>query len=87
MESLTLLFFLLSLGLFVLAAYRRKMEVVYLSEIVGVLSLVTALEDSTIGDAIVLLVIVDAFTILLGVTWILFPREDERCPASPRRIW
>lgn len=75
METLTLLIFLLSIGLFVLSAYKPKQEVTFFSLICGIFSLTLTLTDATIGEGISVLVIISVFIILLSVVKLLFPSE------------
>lgn len=88
MEFLTLLLFLLAVGLFILASWagRKISELRYLALIVGVFSMVTALRDTTLGDAVTYLVILDVFMIMFAVTWMIFPDGGrDRWPRRNRR--
>ena len=77
MEPLTLLFFLLAMGLFILTVYRRKSETKFLTLCVGVFSLLTGLTDISIGTALPYLVILDFLIIMISITWLLFPKDGE----------
>ena len=76
MEPLTMLFLLLSIGLVILTAYKRKQELDFLSLIMAIFSLTTTLTDDSIGTALPYLVILSTFLILIGIVKLLFPRED-----------
>lgn len=78
MAELTLIFFLLALGLFILGAYRRTSPVVFVTMILGVFSLTSALTDPEIGDSLAYLVILDVLIIMMSVVWMIFPRDDTR---------
>lgn len=77
METLTLLFLLLSIGLYILTVLKRRQEFEFLTLLFGVFSLMMTLTDDTIGSALPYLIILDVFTILSCVVWLLFPPEDD----------
>lgn len=77
MEPLTLLFMLLSLGFYILTVVKRRQEFVFMTLLMSVFSLLTTLTDDTIGAALPFLVILDCFTVMCAVVWLLFPTEDD----------
>ena len=77
METLTLLFLLISIGLYILTVLKRRQEFEFLTLLIGVFSLMMTLTDDTIGSALPYLIILDVFVILSTVVWLLFPLEDE----------
>ena len=76
METLTLLFLLISIGLYILTVLKRRQEFEFLTLLFGVFSLMMTLTDDTIGSALPYLIILDVFVILSTVVWLLFPPED-----------
>lgn len=77
MESLTLLFLLLSMGLYLLTVLKRKQEFQFFTLIIGVFALMMTLTDDTIGSALAYLIIIEVFVILSSVAWLLFPPEGD----------
>lgn len=77
MESLTLLFFLLMMGIFILCVFKRRMELKFLTLIVGVFAMLTALTDPELGDDVMYLLPLDVLIVLISVTWLLFPSEGR----------
>lgn len=77
MEPLTLLLMLLSIGFYILTVIKRRQEFVFMTLLMSVFSLMMSLTDDTIGSAVSILVILDCFTIMCAVVWLLFPSEDE----------
>ena len=77
METLTLLFLLISIGLYILTVLKRRQEFEFLTLLFGVFSLMMTLTDDTIGSALPYLIILDVFVILSTVVWLLFPPEDD----------
>lgn len=76
MEPLTLLFLLLSIGLFILTSYKRRQELEFLTLILAIFALTTTLTDDTIGTALPYLVILAVLIIMISVVRLLFPKED-----------
>ena len=77
MEPLTLLFMLLSIGFYILTVVKRRQEFVFMTLLMSVFSLLTTLTDDTIGTALPFLVILNYFTLMFAVVWLLFPTEDD----------
>lgn len=77
MESLTLLFLLLSMGLYLLTVLKRKQEFQFFTLIIAVFALMMTLTDDTIGSALAYLIIIEVFVILSSVAWLLFPPEGD----------
>ena len=77
METLTLLFLLISIGLYILTVLKRRQEFEFLTLLFGVFSLMMTLTDDTIGSALPYLIILDVFVTLSTVVWLLFPPEDD----------
>lgn len=77
MEGLTLLFLLLSMGLYLLTVLKRKQEFQFFTLIIAVFALMMTLTDDTIGSALAYLIIIEVFVILSSVAWLLFPSEGD----------
>ena len=77
MEPLTLLFMLLSIVFYILTVVKRRQEFVFMTLLMSVFSLLTTLTDDTIGTALPFLVILDCFTVMCAVVWLLYPTEDD----------
>lgn len=74
MEALTLIFFGLATGLFILAAFKRSGPTIFLELFVSIFAIGMALTDEELATeemALGALVILDAYYAMMGVAWII----------------
>lgn len=83
METLTLLFFFATMGIFILSAFKRRLSTISLMFLMAGATLALTLNDPTLSpeaDNVVymIMLIMDALFILWGVMWALDPSTGGR---------
>ncbi len=77
MEQITLILFGISVGLFVLRYYVKKEGLDYLGAVVSVCSLMAILQDQTLGEQLILMLVPGFYLVMMNFIHIAFGRENK----------
>ncbi len=89
METLTLIFFFATMGLFTLSTFKRKLSTISLMFLMAGATLALTLSDPTLSPetdntTYMIMLILDALFILYGIYWALDPDRTGRKGRWPR---
>lgn len=77
MEQITLILFGVTVGLFVLRYYVKKEGLDYLGAVVSVCALMAVLQDKTLGDQILLMLVPGFYLVMMNFIHIAFGKTNK----------
>lgn len=83
METLTLIFFFATMGLFILSSFKRRLSTISLMFLLGAATLALTLSDPTLNPetdnvTYMIMLILDALFILWGMIWAMDPNTGKK---------
>lgn len=77
MEQITLILFGVTVGLFVLRYYVKKEGLDYLGAVISVCALMAALQDKTLGDQLILMLVPEFYLVMMNFIHIAFGKTNK----------
>lgn len=77
MEQITLILFGVTVGLFVLRYYVKKEGLDYLGAVISVCALMATLQDKTLGDQLILMLVPEFYLVMMNFIHIAFGKTNK----------